>query len=68
MSNEIFVVGTLTIGDQEYEFNINNNKDKEFNHDGLSELSHYIVADFNRALNKYGINKFGLMGRRDLYE
>ena len=65
MNNEIFVAGTLTIGEhKEYEFNINNNKDKEFNHDGLSELSHYIVADFNRVLNKYGINKFGLMGRR----
>ena len=53
MSNEIFVVGTLTIDGKGYEFYFNNDKDEGFDHEGYSSLAYNIVSDLNGAVNKY---------------
>ena len=53
MSNEIFVVGTLTIDGKCYEFYFNNDKDEGFDHEGYSSLAYNIVSDLNGAVNKY---------------
>jgi len=55
MSNEIFVVGTLTIDDKEYKFGFNNDLDEGFDHEGYSSLAYNIVSDLNATLNKYGL-------------
>ena len=55
MRKEMFVVGTLTIEDKEYEFGFNNDIDEGFDHDGYSSLAYNIVSDLNGTLNKYGL-------------
>lgn len=53
MSNEIFVVGTLTINDKEYKFGFSNDVDEGFDHEGYSTRAYNIISDLNGVLNKY---------------
>ena len=56
MSNEIFVVGTLTINGTSFNFGFNNDVDEGFDHEDYSSLAYNIINDLNGVLNKYGMD------------